>query len=240
MNLCHPDGKALLLQLLEGADVLVENFKPGTLKKWGLSYDVLSERFPRLIQCRISGFGADGPMGGLPGYGAIIQAMAGLMSINGEKEGDPLRVGLPIVDIVTGLNAVIGITLALHERTRSGLGQFVEAALFDSGLSLMHPHFPNVFYGGSQPRRTGNEHPNIAPYEVYRTATQPIFLAVGNNVQFARLCDLLECHSVSQDERFASNGARLGNRDALRNFLESAMADWEGDKLVSFNKNPYR
>ena len=204
LDLRHPDGKALLLQLLEGADVLVENFKPGTLEKWGLSYDILSARFPRLIQCRISGFGADGPMGGLPGYDAIIQAMAGLMSVNGEKQGEPLRVGLPIVDIVTGLNAVIGITLALHERTRSGRGQFVETALFDSGLS----------------------------YEVYRTATQPIFLAVGNNVQFARLCELLECHDVSQDERFATNGARLGNRAALRDVLESAMARWEGDKLA--------
>ncbi|WP_249977327.1 CaiB/BaiF CoA transferase family protein [Vreelandella olivaria] len=232
LDLRHPDGKALLLQLLEGADVLVENFKPGTLEKWGLGYHTLSERFPRLIQCRISGFGADGPMGGLPGYDAIIQAMAGLMSVNGEKGGDPLRVGLPIVDIVTGLNAVIGITLALHERTRSGQGQFVEAALFDSGLSLMHPHFPNVFYGGSQPRRTGNEHPNIAPYEVYRTATQPIFLAVGNNVQFVRLCELLECRFVAEDERFASNRVRLENREALREVLESAMAHWEGEQLA--------
>lgn len=232
LDLRHPDGQALLLQLLESADVLVENFKPGTLEKWGLGFDTLSERFPHLIQCRISGFGADGPMGGLPGYDAVIQAMAGLMSVNGEKGGEPLRVGLPVVDIVTGLNAVIGITLALHERTRSGKGQFVEAALFDSGLSLMHPHFPNVFYGGPQPRRTGNEHPNIAPYEVCRTATQPVFLAVGNNAQFTRLCEQLDCLELLTDERFASNGARLGNREALRDRLETAMAGRDGVTLA--------
>ncbi|WP_252105992.1 MULTISPECIES: CoA transferase [unclassified Halomonas] len=232
LDLRQPEGQTLLLQLLENADVLVENFKPGTLEKWGLDYATLSERFPRLIHCRISGFGADGPMGSLPGYDAIIQAMAGLMSVNGEKVGEPLRVGLPVVDIVTGLNAVIGIALALHERTRSGKGQFVEAALYDSGLSLMHPHFPNVFYGGPQPRRTGNEHPNIAPYEVYRTATQSVFLAVGNNAQFARLCHKLGCSQLLEDERFASNGARLGHREALREALEAAMANRDGTELA--------
>ncbi|XKE47309.1 CoA transferase [Halomonas organivorans] len=232
LDLRQAAGKALLLRLLEDADVLVENFKPGTLEKWGLGYDTLEARFPRLIHCRISGFGADGPLGGLPGYDAIIQAMAGLMSVNGEADGDPLRVGLPIVDIVTGLNAVIGITLALQERQRSGRGQFVEAALFDSGLSLMHPHFPNVFFGGSEPRRTGNAHPNIAPYEVYRTATQPLFLSVGNNGQFAKLCEVLGCPELLEDPRFADNGARLGHREALREALEATMADQPGDALA--------
>lgn len=232
LDLGQEGGRALLLELLENADVLVENFKPGTLEKWGLGYDDLKERFPRLIHCRVSGFGADGPMGGLPGYDAVIQAMAGLMSVNGEQGGDPLRVGLPIVDIVTGLNAVIGITLALHERAHSGQGQFVEAALFDSGLSLMHPHFPNVFYGGPAPQRTGNAHPNIAPYEVYKTATQPLFLAVGNNGQFAKLCGELNCPALTKDPRFVDNGARLANRDALRDALEGAMRGRDGLALA--------
>lgn len=232
IDLRQQEGRELLLRLLEDADVLVENFKPGTLEKWGLGYSVLSERFPRLIHCRVSGFGADGPMGGLPGYDAILQAMTGVMSVNGEPGRDPLRVGLPVVDIVTGLNAVIGITMALNERHNSGRGQFVEASLFDSGLSLMHPHFPNVFYGGPAPRRTGNEHPNIAPYEVYQTATKPVFLAVGNNTQFAKLCDLIDCQSLVNDPRFESNGARLGNRDALREALEQAMAKHEGGELA--------
>ncbi|GHE22783.1 CaiB/BaiF CoA transferase family protein [Halomonas urumqiensis] len=232
LDLRQPEGKALLLEMLEGADVLVENFKPGTLEKWGLSYEVLKARFPGLIHCRVSGFGADGPLGGLPGYDAVIQAMSGLMSVNGESGGEPLRIGLPVVDIVTGLNAVIGITLALYERQRSGEGQFVEAALFDSGLSLMHPHFPNVFYGGPEPRRTGNAHPNIAPYEVYRTGTQPVFLAVGNHTQFVRLCEVLGCPGLSDDPRFVDNGARLGHRDALREALETAMQRLDGRELA--------
>ncbi len=233
LDLRRPEGREVLLRLLEDADVLVENFKTGTLEKWGLGYDSLKERFPRLVHCRISGFGADGPMGGLPGYDAIIQAMAGLMSVNGEAGGEPLRVGLPIVDIVTGLNAVIGITMALHERQRSGRGQFVEAALFDSGLALMHPHFPNVFLGGNQPKRTGNAHPNISPYETYRTATQPIFLSVGNNVQFSRLCEALGAPQLASDSRFADNGQRVVNRDALRDELEAVMADQDGESLAT-------
>ncbi|MBE0490170.1 MAG: CoA transferase [Halomonas sp.] len=232
LDLRQESGRALLLELLETADVLVENFKPGTLEKWGLGHETLKTRFPRLIHCRISGFGADGPLGGLPGYDAVIQAMAGLMSVNGEADGEPLRVGLPVVDIVTGLNAVIGITLALHERVRSGEGQFVEAALFDSGLALMHPHFPNVFFGGPAPRRTGNAHPNIAPYEVYRTATRPLFLTVGNNGQFAKLCELLGCPELVEDPRFVDNGARLTHREALREALEAVLADQDGTTLA--------
>lgn len=232
LDLRQDAGRALLLQLLEGADVLVENFKPGTLEKWGLGHDVLEARFPRLIHCRISGFGADGPLGGLPGYDAVIQAMAGLMSVNGEADGGPLRVGVPVVDLVTGLNAVIGVTLALHERERSGRGQFVEAALYDSGLSLMHPHFPNVFYGGPAPRRTGNAHPNVAPYEVYRTATRPLSLTVGNDTQFARLCELLGCPELPQDPRFVDNGTRLTHRAALREALEAVLADEDGVALA--------
>lgn len=232
LDLRQEAGRALLLELLEEADVLVENFKPGTLEKWGLGYETLKARFPGLIHCRISGFGADGPLGGLPGYDAVIQAMAGLMSVNGEAGGEPLRVGLPVVDIVTGLNAVIGITLALHERVRSGEGQFVEAALFDSGLSLMHPHFPNVFYGGPAPRRTGNAHPNIAPYEVYRTATRSIFLTVGNNGQFAKLCEMLGCPELMEEPRFVDNGARLTHREALREALEAVLATQDGAALA--------
>ncbi len=139
LDLRQAAAREALLVLLEDADVLVENFKTGTLEKWGLDHDLLSARFPRLVHCRISGFGADGPLGGLPGYDAVIQAMAGLMSVNGEQGGEPLRVGLPVVDMVTGLNAAVGILLALNERERSGRGQFVETAL---GLDevVAHPH----------------------------------------------------------------------------------------------------
>ncbi|GAA3526978.1 CaiB/BaiF CoA-transferase family protein [Zobellella aerophila] len=232
LDLRHEEGREVLLKLLADADVLVENFKAGTLEKWGIGYERLHRLFPRLIHCRISGFGADGPLGGLPGYDAVAQAMGGLMSVNGEKGGDPLRVGLPLVDMVTGLNAVAGITLALHERTRSGEGQFVEAALFDSALALMHPHFPNVFAGGAEPQRMGNAHPNIAPYDAYATATQNIFLAVGNNAQFAKLCTVLESPEILEDPRFQDNGSRLAHSAELRIALETALSRHGGSEIA--------
>ena len=181
----------LLRALLADADVLVENFKPGTLEKWGLGYETLSQAFPKLIHCRVSGFGADGPLGGLPGYDACAQAMCGLMSVNGEADGEATRVGLPVVDMVTGLNAAVAVLLALNERARSGLGQFLDITLYDCALSLLHPHAPNYFYSGKTPARSGNAHPNIAPYETLPTASGPIFLAVGNNRQFAQLATAL-------------------------------------------------
>ncbi len=192
LDLSQDAGRERLLALLEQADVLVENFKIGTMERWGIGYDTLSRRFPRLIWCRVSGFGADGPLGGMAGYDAALQAMSGIMSVNGEAGGEPLRVGLPVVDMVTGLNAVIGVLLALQERHRSGKGQFVEATLYDSGLSLLHPHAANWFMDGRAPRRTGNAHPNIYPYDTFRTGTKPLFLAIGNDRQFATLCDVLE------------------------------------------------
>lgn len=233
VDLSRPEGIELLLQLLEGADVLIENFKPGTLARWGIGYaEVLSPRFPRLIHCAVSGFGADGPLGGLPGYDAAIQAMAGLMSVNGEAEGGPLRIGLPIVDMVTGLNAVAGILLALHERERSGRGQSVDIALYDCGISLLHPHLPNHFASGRTPQRTGNAHPNIAPYDSYRTGGELIFLAVGNDRQFARLCDYLGAGELLEDPRFADNGQRSVNREALKQALEGHLAAHDGRELA--------
>lgn len=233
VDLAQPQGIELLLRLLEDADVLLENFKPGTLARWGLGYqEVLRERFPRLIHCAVSGFGADGPLGGLPGYDAAIQAMTGLMSVNGEAGGDALRIGLPIVDMVSGLNAVAGILLALHERQASGRGQSVDIALYDCGLSLLHPHLPNYFASGRTPRRTGNAHPNIAPYDSYRSGTEPIFLAVGNDRQFARLCEYLGAEELLADPRFADNGKRSVNREALKRALEERLAAHDGRELA--------
>lgn len=233
VDLSRPEGLELLMQLLEGADVLIENFKPGTLQRWGIGFEeVLSPRFPALIHCGISGFGADGPLGGLPGYDAVIQAMAGLMSVNGEGEGGPLRIGLPIVDMVTGLNALAGILLALNERQRSGRGQSLDISLYDCGVSLLHPHLPNYFASGKTPQRTGNAHPNIAPYDSYRTAGEPIFLAVGNDRQFARLCQELGASELLEDPRFADNGQRSVNREALKQRLEHYLAAHDGAGLA--------
>lgn len=233
LDLTEPAGRDTLLALLEGADVLLENFKTGTLEKWGLGYEALRERFPALVHCRVSGYGADGPLGGLPGYDAAIQAMSGLMSVNGETGSEPLRVGLPVVDMVTGLNAVIGILLALQERQRSGQGQFVEAALYDCGLSLLHPHAANWFGDGRIPTRTGNAHPNIYPYDAFPTGTVPLFLAVGNDRQFQQLCAALGAPELGSDPRFASAGGRSVERAALREALVNRMASHDGEALMA-------
>ena len=239
MDFTQDVQREALLGLLEGADVVVENFKTGTMEKWGLGPEVLTARFPRLVYCRITGFGADGPLGGLPGYDAAIQALSGIMSVNGEPDargGEPLRVGLPVVDMVTGLNAVIGILMALNERTRSGRGQFLEVALYDAGLSLLHPHAANHLLDGRVPGRTGNAHPNICPYDTFATGTEKIFLAVGNDKQFATLCRVIGADDLPQDERFRSNGQRSVNRVALKERLEAALAAFEcaplADRLV--------
>ncbi|KRB12701.1 CaiB/BaiF CoA-transferase family protein [Achromobacter sp. Root170] len=231
LDLSQPAGQELLRHLLADADVLVENFKPGTLEKWGLGYDDLKQAFPALIHCRVSGFGSDGPLGGLPGYDACAQAMCGLMSVNGEADGEATRVGLPVVDMVTGLNAAVAILLALNERTRSGLGQFLDITLYDCALSLLHPHAPNYFYSGKVPQRSGNAHPNIAPYETLPTASGPIFLAVGNNRQFAMLAQTLDAPALAEDPRYATNADRLRNRQALRDDLSALLARHEAAAL---------
>ncbi len=232
LDLASEDGQLALFGFLEGADVLVENFKTGTLERWGLGGEVLRERFPRLVHCRISGFGAEGPLGGMPGYDAAIQAMSGLMSVNGEPAGGPTRIGIPVVDLVTGLNAAIGILLALQERNRSGVGQFVETTLFDCALSILHPHLANYFVSGNAPQRYGNAHPNVVPYETFETGTSPIFLAVGNNGQFKKLCEHIGCPELARDQRFSENSARVEHRAALKKELEGRLARLDGAALA--------
>jgi crotonobetainyl-CoA:carnitine CoA-transferase CaiB-like acyl-CoA transferase len=234
VDLTREEGREIVLQLLADADVLIENFKPGTLERWNMGYQqVLKARFPKLIHCSISGFGPDGPLGGLPGYDAVIQAMTGLMSVNGEAGAGPLRVGLPIVDMVTGLNAFAGILLALHERALSGLGQSIDIALYDCGVSLLHPHLPNYFGSGKAPVRTGNAHPNIAPYDSYRTGSEPIFLAVGNDRQFLKLCTHLGAPNLAADARFIDNRTRCAHRIELKEALEALLVAHECASLAA-------
>ena len=233
VDLSCDEGRAVLWQLLEEADVLVENFKPGTLARWGMDFERdLQPRLPRLIHCAVSGFGPDGPLGGLPGYDAAIQAMAGLMSVNGERDGGPMRVGLPIVDMVTGLNALAGILLALAEREKSGRGQSIDIALYDCGVSLLHPHLPNYFGSGKVPQRSGNAHPNITPYDSYQTGTTPIFLAVGNDRQFAKLCTHIGVPELVEDACFADNRSRCAHRPELKQALEAQLARFDCETLA--------
>lgn len=232
LDLSQEAGREVLLALLENADVLIENYKPGTLARWGIGYETLSERFPRLIHCRISGFGGDGPLGRMPGYDAIVQAMTGMFSINGEPETGATRIGIPLVDLGTGLYSAIGILMALHERTRSGKGQFLDMTLFDCGLALMHPHFANYHLSGKVPGLTGNHHPNVSPYDKYRTKTCDIFVGIGNNRAFRRLCEALGASELAEDPRFATNADRLANRDALSEALKALLLQVEGQAFA--------
>lgn len=224
MNLSMPSGRDALLRLLEGADILVENFIPGTMQRWGLDYeDELKPRFPGLIYCSISGFGQDGPLGGLPGYDAVLQAMCGLMSVNGDPQSGPTRVGIPIVDHLTGYTALTGILLALHHRNRTGTGQRVEATLFDTALSLLVPHAANWMYSNRVPGLLGSAHPNIAPYDRFQCQDGQVFLGILNDRQFLKFCTSVGLQELSRDPRFATNSARLENRDALRAEIERAL-----------------
>jgi formyl-CoA transferase len=233
LDLGKPEGREVLLRLLDGADVLVENYKPGSMEKWGIGYEgVLSKRFPRLIHCRVSGFGADGPLGGLPGYDAVIQAMVGLMSINGDAAAGPTRMGTPVVDLATGLYSCIAILMALQERQRSGQGQFLDMSLHDCGMALMHPQAANFFLNDRRPKATGNPHPNISPYSKYRTRTCEIFVAVGNEPTFRRFCDFLGLPDLPKDERFRTNALRVTNRAELDAILDARLAEEDGHALT--------
>ena len=233
LDIGRPEGRDVLLRLLEGADVLIENFKPGGMEKWGLGYARdLAPRFPGLIHCRVSGFGGEGPLGGLPGYDAVLQAMTGLMSINGDPTTGPLRLGAPVVDLATGLYAAIGILMALHERGRSGQGQYLDMTLHDCGMALLHPQAANFFLNGRRPMPLGNPHPNLAPYEAYQTQTGRIFIAVGNDGQFAKLCALVGRAELAADPRFLRNADRLANRAALIEAFVAVFAGMDGQEIA--------
>lgn len=239
LDLSRPEGRAVLERLLADADVLVENFLPGTLERWNLGYaEVLSARFPRLIHCSISGFGADGPLGGLPGYDAVLQAMCGLMSINGTPESGPVRIGIPIVDYVTGYNAFSGILLALSARERTGRGQRVEVALFDTALALLVPHAANWLCSGRTPGLLGSAHPNIAPYDKFRAGDGELFLGIVNDGQFRRFCGRIEREDLLEDPRFRTNAERLRHVDALRGEIERTLSGFKvGDLCRDLMQN---
>lgn len=225
LDLSAEADRQALLALLEEADVLVENFLPGTMEKWGLGYQShLAGRFPRLVYCQISGFGASGPLGGLPGYDAVLQAICGLMSINGSPETGPTRIGAPIVDHLTGYTAFSGILMALLARVRSGQGQLVEATLFDTALSLLVPHAVNWLQSGQTPQLLGSAHPNIAPYERFPAQDGEVFLGILNDAQFRKFAHCMGCPDLGAAPRFATNAQRLRNRDALRQEIKALFA----------------
>lgn len=232
LDLSTARGQEILARLMSEADIVIENFKVGTLARWGLDYEtVLADRHPGLIYCRISGYGADGPMGGLPGYDSVLQAFGGLMSINGMPDEPPLRVGVPIVDIMAAQLAFGGILLALQEKHRSGLGQFVDTTLLDSVVSMLHPHSSAWLENGAVPLRTGHLHPTVAPYQVFQTATGPYFISAPNERQFASLMQVLGCPDMAKDARFANNASRYKNLGDLEEMLSELICLWDGEEL---------
>lgn len=231
LDLKREEAREVVLRLLQRADVLIENFLPGTMENWGLGYERLAERFPSLIYCSITGFGADGPLGGLPGYDAVVQAMSGLMSTNGERQAT--RLGVPVVDMCTGLNAAIGILLALAERSRSGRGQRVESCLYDTALALLIPNASNWLYTGRESGVMGSAHPSIYPYDKFSAGDREIFLSASNDRQFSRFAALIGLPQLADDPRFASNGLRSENRAELRRLIEEALPKHDPARLCT-------
>ncbi len=214
-----PEGQERVRGLIRDADIVIENFKVGGLKKYGLDYDSLAEINPRLIYCSITGFGQDGPYAHRAGYDYIIQGMSGLMSITGHPEGQPTKVGVAVTDVFTGVYAATAILAALHQRGETGKGQQIDMALLDVAVSVTANQAMNYLSTGTPPGRLGNFHPNLSPYQVFDCADGFIIIAVGNDGQFARLCDLLGCPDLSNDPDFATNPARVSNREKLDDLL---------------------
>ena len=217
LDLADDGDRELARALGERADVLIESFRPGLMASWGLGGDALRERNPRLVSCSITAFGSSERAAGLPGYDLLLQAMGGLMSVTGEADGPPLKVGAAVVDLVCGLLAVAGIEAALVERERTGAGRHVEISLLDSVLTSLLNQGSGWVSAGAEPARRGNRHPSIAPYETYEAADRPFALAVGNDRLFARLCEAVGLPELAGDERFATNTrARREPRRARR------------------------
>ncbi|MDA9318725.1 CoA transferase [Octadecabacter sp.] len=220
------DGKAALLGLLSDADVIIENFKVGGLAKYGLDYASLKATHQRLIYCSITGFGQDGPYAGRAGYDYIIQGMSGLMSVTGDPDGQPQKVGVAVTDIFTGLYASNAILAAVHQRHATGTGQHIDLALLDVAVATTANQAMNYLATDLSPKRLGNAHPNIVPYQVFDCADGHVIIAVGNDGQYRKFCEVLGVDVLGIDPRFATNPARLEHRDTLVPLLADKMKDW--------------
>jgi crotonobetainyl-CoA:carnitine CoA-transferase CaiB-like acyl-CoA transferase len=231
-----PDDRALAGELLRLADIAIENFKPGSLQKFGLDYETAAERNPRLIYLSITGFGT-GEGAWLPGYDLMVQAVSGLMSLTGDPDGPAFRAGISVFDVMAGLHGLIGILAALHQRHETGRGQHVEVNLLSSAMSGLVNQTAAYTAGGVVPARMGNAHPSLFPYETMPTADRDMIITAGNDRQFRALCEVLGIPEVPDDPRFATNADRTRNREPLRAILVAELAKWKADDLfVALNK----
>ncbi len=223
IDISQQQGQKIIRSLVKKADVLIENFKVGGLKKYGLDYESLRSINPELIYCSITGFGQDGPFAESPGYDFMIQGLGGLMHITGQPDGQPVKVGVAVADIMTGMYASVAILAALNHRQKSGEGQYIDLALLDCQVAMLANQASNYLTSGASPNRLGNAHPNIVPYQVFQTVDGFIIVAVGNDTQFARLGGLLELEELAEDTKFATNKARVTNRGELIGLLQPKM-----------------
>ncbi|MFA9201628.1 MAG: CaiB/BaiF CoA transferase family protein [Cypionkella sp.] len=233
VDIARTEGQDVIRRLAAVSDVVVENFRVGGLARYGLDYDDLRQVKPDLVWCSITGFGQTGPEKDRGGYDFLIQGMSGLMSVTGAADGPPTKVGVPISDLTTGLYAAIAILAALRHRDRTGEGQRIDLALLDAQVAMMSNQAANWLNGGGEPRRLGNQHPNIVPYQVFACADGDILIATANDRQFGKLCRVLGFDALASDARFAAMRARGANRAALLAELEPAIARWAAEPLVA-------
>jgi len=236
VDLASEEGAKLVRELAAHCDILVENFKVGGLKQYGLDYESMKKDFPRLIYCSITGFGQDGPFAPRPGYDFMIQGMGGLMSITGERDdlpgGGPQKAGVAVTDIITGMYATVAILAALQERNRSGLGQHLDIALLDSHISMLANQNLNFMTSGEAPTRAGNAHQNVVPYQVFKAADGYLILAVGNDSQFRSFAKAIGKPELGTDPKFATNRMRVANRDELIPMLENIILTGKRDEWI--------
>ena len=235
INIGTSEGQALTKKLMADCDILVENFKAGTLDRYGLGYEQIKAEFPRLIYCSITGFGQTGPYAPRPGYDGLIQAMGGVMSLTGVPDGEPMKVAVPICDLMAGMYASVGILAAVRHQAETGEGQFIDIGMLDTHVGWLANQGMNYLATGENPKRIGNQHPNILPYQVMPTSDGYIVLSVGNDPTFERFCKLAECEELLEDERFQTNAARVSNRDhvteTLNEITKKKTSEWWLDNL---------
>jgi crotonobetainyl-CoA:carnitine CoA-transferase CaiB-like acyl-CoA transferase len=233
IDIGKPEGQAIVHKLLENADILVENFKTGALAKYGLSYEDLKNQYPGLIYCSITGFGQTGPYAARPGYDALIQAMGGVMSLTGEPDGEPQKVGIPVADLFAGLYGTIGILAALRHKQATGQGQQIDIGMLDTHVAWLANQGMNYLATGENPPRLGNQHPNIVPYQVFPTADGYMVLSIGNDPTFERFCKNFALEHLLADERYATNAARVGNRALVTETLTAVTKTKTTDEWIT-------
>jgi len=231
LNLKNIDDKTIFEKILAKADILVENFKPGTLEKWGYGWKDVCEKYPKLIYASASGFGQTGPLKELPAYDMVVQGMGGLMSVTGQPNSEPTRVGTSIGDITAGLFTTIGINAALYDREKTGKGTFIDVSMLDCQIAILENAIARYLSKNEIPKPMGSRHPSIAPFEAFKTKDSHIIIAAGNDKLFEKLCNVLQIPNIFKDEKFNTNSSRSKNMDELKEILEAKLSskittDW--------------